>query len=68
MILFRVTGIDLLIAVFRKEKACRENRIILYKEHKEKIDGKRLYIKLLTERWRKPGLYLGTVLEASLWE
>lgn len=39
MILFRVTGIDLLIAVFQKEKACSENRIILFKEHEEKIVG-----------------------------
>lgn len=39
MILFRVTGIDLLIAVFRKEKACSENRIILFKEREEKIAG-----------------------------
>lgn len=25
-------------------------------------------IKLFRERWRKPGLFLRTVLEASLWE
>lgn len=39
MILFRVTGTDLLIVVFRKEKDCSENRIILFKEPEEKIDG-----------------------------
>lgn len=39
MILFRVTGIDLLRAVFQKEKDCSENRIILFKEYEEKIDG-----------------------------
>lgn len=39
MTLFRMTGIDLLIAVFRKEKACSENRIILLKKREEKTDG-----------------------------
>lgn len=32
MILFRVTGTDLLITAFQKEKACSENKIILSKE------------------------------------
>lgn len=35
MILFRVTGIDLLIAVFWKGKDCSEDRIILFKECEE---------------------------------
>jgi len=39
MILFRVTKIDLLIAVFQKEKPCSENNIILFKEHEEKTHG-----------------------------
>lgn len=39
MILFKVTGIDLLIAVFQEEKACSKNRIIPSKGREEKTQG-----------------------------
>lgn len=51
MIIFRVTGIDLLITVLQKKnKACRENRIILFKEHEEKNMDEEPYHKTLQRK------------------